>query len=206
MINYGTTMKWLDSHRKVSPGYGTVHSNAKLPRGTIPGRKVGIVVISAISCFMIAAVSNSVLAQDSPKEMQPPFEYMITKIKVSNLEKSLEFYSSFFGYKEVLRTPVSAAGMVQVYTTKGGQNYQHGLTLVHEKEKNAPIPKGALHTIVFSVMDLLNLVDRIESAGYEITMAPRETKNYTSSVSSSAVIAYALDPDGYPVEMVEWKP
>lgn len=206
MINLKTRPKWLDSHEKISGTPGIVHSRAKLLKGLMASRKVGIGVISAISCLMLAAVSPSLLAQDSPEDLRPPFEYMITKINVADLEKSLEFYSSFFGYKEVLRTPVSAAGMVQVYTTKGGRNYQHGLTLVSEQERIAPVVKGALHTIVFSVKDIANLVDRIEAAGYEITMAPRETKNYASSVSSSAVIAYALDPNGYPVEMVEWKP
>ncbi len=169
-------------------------------------RKVRIAVISATTCLMIVAVMENLFAQDSLEELQPPFEYMITKINVVDLEKSLEFYSSFFGYKEVLRTPVSPAGVVQVYTTKDGRNFQHGLTLVHEKERNAPVAMGALRTIVFSVHDIAGLVDRIEAAGYEITRAPRETKNYATSVTSSAVIAYALDPNGYPVEMVEWKP
>ena len=169
-------------------------------------RKVRVALISATMCLMSAAFMQKLSAQHSSEKLHPPFEYMVTKISVVELEKSLEFYSSFFGYKEVLRTPVSLAGVVQVYTTKNGRNFQHGLTLVHEKERNVPIAKGALHTIVFSVDDIASLVDRIEAAGYEITMAPRETKNYATSVTSSAVIAYALDPNGYSVEMVEWKP
>ena len=169
-------------------------------------QKVRIAVISATTYLMIVVFTQKLLAQDSLEELHPPFEYMVTKISVVELEESLEFYSSFFGYKEVLRTPVSPAGVVQVYTTKDGLNFQHGLTLVHEKERNVPVAKGALHTIVFSVDDIAGLVDRIEAAGYEITMAPRETKNYATSVTSSAVIAYALDPNGYSVEMVEWKP
>jgi catechol 2,3-dioxygenase-like lactoylglutathione lyase family enzyme len=155
--------------------------------------------------FILTAVPQNSSAHDSSENLQPPFEYMITKIVVANLDKSIEFYSRFFGYKEVLRTPRSAAGVINVYTTKGGQNYQHGLTFVHKAGVSKPIEKGALHTIVFSVKDIAGLVNRIEAAGYEITMAPRETKNYSDSVTSSAVIAYALDPDGYPVEMVEWK-
>jgi hypothetical protein len=83
---------------------------------------------------MTVAISQESLAQDCPEDLQPPFEYMITKIRVADLEKSLEFYSSFFGYKEVLRTPESPAGAVQVYTSKDGCNFRHGLTLVREKD------------------------------------------------------------------------
>lgn len=169
-------------------------------------RNTRIAMVSVAACLMTVAISEDSLAQDCPEDLQAPFEYMITKINVLDLDESLEFYSSFFGYKEVLRTPVSSSGVVQVYTTKDGCNFRHGLTFVHEKERGEAIAKGALNTIVFSVLDIANLVNRIEAAGYEITMRPFETKNYATPVTSSAVIAYALDPNGYPVEMVEWKP
>ena len=172
----------------------------------MPYRKIRIALISIATCLMTVAIPEDSLAQDCPEDLQAPFEYMITKVNVLELDESLEFYASFFGYKEVLRTPVSPAGVVQVYTTKDGCNFRHGLTLVHEKDRNEAIAKGALNTIVFSVLDIVGLVNRIEAAGYEITMAPFETKNYATPVTSSAVIAYAVDPNGYPVEMVEWKP
>ena len=59
---------------------------------------------------------------------------------------------------------------------------------------------------MFSVRDISGLIKRLEAAEHKIVSPPTETKNYASSVTSSAVIAYTLDPDGYSVEMVEWKP
>ena len=136
----------------------------------------------------------------------PPFEYMVTKIEVVDLERSLAFYRDFFGYQEVLRTPVSPAGMVQVYTTRGGHNFRDGLTLVAQRDRAGPIVPGALNTLVFSVTNLRQVLARIAAAGYTITKQPIETRNYPSPVTSSVVIAYVQDPNGYRIEIVEWKP
>ena len=169
-------------------------------------RKTQLAAILVVTTLALCAVGFQAAAQSPTNTPRPPFEYMQIKINVGDLEKSMEFYSTFFGYKEVMRTPVSPSGMINVVTTKNGKDFQDGLIFVHQQGKSAPKDPGALNTILFSVRDISGLIKRLEAAGHKIVSPPTETKNYASSVTSSAVIAYTLDPDGYSVEMVEWKP
>jgi lactoylglutathione lyase len=136
----------------------------------------------------------------------PPFEYMVTKIDVSDLEKSLRFYSDFLGYQEVIRTRPTPEGSVQVYTTRGGHNFRDGLTFVHTPGRAISPNNPGLHTLVFSIKNIDETLRKITSAGYKIVRPARETKAYVTSKSSSVIIAYVADPDGYQVELVEWRP
>jgi predicted enzyme related to lactoylglutathione lyase len=63
-----------------------------------------------------------------------------------------------------------------------------------------------LHTLVFSIKNIETTLGKIAAAGYKIIRPARETKAYVTEKSSSVVIAYVADPDGYQVELVEWKP
>ena len=150
---------------------------------------------------MIAAATTSITAEESP-----PFEYMVTKIDVGDLEKSLRFYSEFLGYQEVIRTRPAIDGSVQVYTTRGGENFQHGLTFVHTPGRIISPNNPGLHTLVFSIKDIIATLNKMNAAGFRTIHSARETKAYVSSKSSSVVIAYVADPNGYQVELVEWKP
>jgi len=136
----------------------------------------------------------------------PPFEYMVTKIDVSDLDKSVRFYSEFLGYKEVIRTRPTPEGSVQVYTTHGGENFRDGLTFVYTPGRTISANNPGLHTLVFSIKNLDETLGKMIAAGHKVLRPPRETKAYVSSKSSSVVIAYVADPDGYQLELVEWKP
>lgn len=137
---------------------------------------------------------------------RPPFEYMVTKIDVRDLDESLRFYSEFLGYREVIRTKPAANGSVQVYTTRGGKNFRDGLTLVHTPGREWKPGSVGLHTLVFSIRDIHDTLRRLSAAGYTITRPAQETQAYATEASSGVVIAYVADPNGYSVELVEWKP
>lgn len=139
-------------------------------------------------------------------EERPPFEYMVTKIDVSDLDRSLKFYSDFLGYQEVIRTPPTPEGSVQAYTTRGGQNFRDGLTFVYTPGRVISPKNPGLHTLVFSIKDLNNTLSKMTAAGYPLIRPARETKAYVTETSSSVIIAYVADPDGYQVELVEWRP
>jgi len=161
-------------------------------------------VLFVTGALILGAIPSPASAAEEVRKA--PFEYLIFKVRVGDLQKSLDFYATFFGYKEVLRTKPSPTGAVQVYLTRGGENFRDGLTLVHDPANPPPADRGALHTIVFSVRDIMGTVKRLEGAGHKITRPPTSTGNYPSPLTSSAVIGYTVDPNGYPVEMVEWKP
>ena len=169
-------------------------------------RRLVLLLSAAFALCLAGGVCADSNPAAAPAGARPPFEYTVTKINVLNLDESVAFYAQFFGYREVLRTKPSPSGMVQVYTTRGGENFRDGLTFVHDPGRTGPLERGALNTLVFSVTDIADVVRRIEAAGYKITRAPFETRGYPTPVTSAAVIAYAADPSGYPVEIVEWKP
>jgi catechol 2,3-dioxygenase-like lactoylglutathione lyase family enzyme len=156
------------------------------------------VLLSAIAIFSLFPTAHA--------DNAPPFEYMVTKIDVSNLDESLRFYSEFLGYQEVIRTKPSAEGSVQVYTTRGGKNFRDGLTFVYTPGQAISPKTPGLHTLVFSITNLEETLRKMAAAGYRVVSPAKETKAYATAISSSVVIAYVADPDGYRVELVEWKP
>lgn len=166
--------------------------------------KVYVALVAATISASLMLPATGLHAGETDADTGPPFEYMATKIWVHDLEASLAFYETVFGYQQVIRTATSPIGMVQVYTTRGGHDFQDGLTLVYEPDRALP-GAGALHTLVFSVRDLADTIKRIEATSQPITRAPREVTNYASAVSSRVIIAFAEDPNGYAIEIVEWR-
>lgn len=158
------------------------------------------------SWLCLIAFAITALAPVARADEGPPFEYMVTKIDVGDLEKSLRFYSEFLGYQEVIRTRPTAEGSIQVYTTRGGQNFRDGLTFVHTPGRATSPNNPGLHTLVFSIKNIEATLGKIAAAGYKIIRPARETKAYVTAKSSSVVVAYVADPNGYQVELVEWKP
>ncbi|QNT78777.1 lactoylglutathione lyase [Entomobacter blattae] len=124
--------------------------------------------------------------------------YLHTMIRVSNLEKSLEFYKAL-GMKEIRRKEVPAGKYTLVYV--GFADNAHGqaeveLTYNWGQDDGYELGTGFGHLAV-GVDDIHASVERIRSAGFKVTREPGPVKFGTT------MIAFVEDPDGYKVEVIQ---
>jgi len=128
-------------------------------------------------------------------------EVIVSKITVSNLHRSLDFYTRVVGLKEFRMLPIprpdlddpDASGMV--YLNFSGSPADPFLCLVKQKGL-VPTPESARLTWVgFKVVNTRAAVDRAKAAGVSVVLEPTEFMG--------TVGAAVRDPDGYMVDLVQ---
>ena len=151
---------------------------------------------SLTACAPETATTNAD-AQAAPAEAQAPPQrdplLSAIGIGVSDLEASTDFYVNVMGMEQVrtyelsymdevlLRYPENETYIVLMHWTDGSErNY-----------KDLPIK------IVQRVADPAALANRIREAGFEVTREPQP-----SDQVGGAVVGFALDPDGYTLEIL----
>ena len=117
-------------------------------------------------------------------------------LKVSNLQRSLDFYSGLLGFKLTMMYGEDAA-----FISAGGYHHHIGLNTWHSKG-SAPAPEqypGLYHTAILypTRKDLAEAFMRIQKAGYPFTGA---------SDHGVSEALYLDDPDGNGVELYWDKP
>jgi len=112
-------------------------------------------------------------------------------LKVSNLEKSLEFYRDLLGFEVMMYYGNQAA-----FISAGGYHHHIGLNTWHSKDAPPANPEGVglYHTaIVYPTRkDLAIIFDRLQKAKYPFTGA---------SDHGVSEALYLDDPDGNGVEL-----
>jgi catechol 2,3-dioxygenase-like lactoylglutathione lyase family enzyme len=131
-----------------------------------------------------------------------PAEFIMTKITVSNLRKSYDFYTKTLGLKEVpiAALPKPAIDDPEVAFTEVALNFSGSMAdahLVLVKQKcRMPAPESARLTwIGIKVADVRAAVKQAEAAGFSIEVQPKPV--------FGLLIALVRDPDGYLVELLE---
>lgn len=155
---------------------------------------------------ILAALAFSFVQTASAAEDVPATEsaYLLTKIRVNNVDKSLAFYRDFLGYKEVRRVSNDKTGLVEVVISPAGKELESGLVLYYAPaEKWQQHETNAMKNLMISVRNADALNKKLEAAGYKLKSS-REMK-VDRAYASSVVITYVTDPDGHLIEMVEWK-
>lgn len=117
-------------------------------------------------------------------------------LKVSDIQKSLDFYCGLLGFELTTMYGESAA-----FISAGGYHHHIGLNTWYSKD-SGPAPKnfpGLFHTAVLypTRKDLAEIVLRIQKAGYRFTGA---------SDHGVSEAFYLDDPDGNGVELYWDKP
>ena len=117
-------------------------------------------------------------------------------LKVSNIERSLAFYSGLLGFEII-----TAYGSQAVFISAGGYHHHIGLNTWHSKD--APPARregvGLYHTAILypTRKDLAVIYERLKTANYPLTGA---------SDHGVSEALYLNDPDGNGVELYWDKP
>ena len=154
--------------------------------------------MNAMRLLLGACLATAPLSAWAQPSAPPPTELFLTGLNVSNLDRSIDFYTRVLGLAEYKRYG-DVSGQVQVLLGTPGQAPARSvLVLVWRKDHNGPYQLGtAFSRIGVRTPDAQALVGRVKAAGYKVTHEPARASQ------TSPVLAFVTDPDGYPVEVIQ---
>lgn len=126
-----------------------------------------------------------------------PITFDHTRIRVSDLEKSIAWYCKTCGFEVVKRTDKSPSGNQLAHLQIPGST--HKLELTFSPDFKVEFPEDLIHTCI-RVDDIVAHCQMIEDAGIEVW--PDGWKQKFTSPDGSKM-AFITDPDGYEVEILQ---
>lgn len=121
--------------------------------------------------------------------------FLHTRIRVSDLEKSVTFYCTHFGFVVLKRVPVSPSGNQIVHLELPGN--KHTLELTYSEDYEVKVPEDLMH-IAVGVSDIISFCDGLEKKGIEIW-----PEGWREKFQTGKKMAFVDDPDGYEIEILE---
>jgi lactoylglutathione lyase len=120
-----------------------------------------------------------------------------TMIRVGNLEKSIDFYTKALGMKVLRQRDYPDGKFTLAFLGYGPEDSHTAIELTYNYGVSSyEIGTGFGH-VAIGVSDIHAACEAIRQGGGKITREPGPMKHGTT------VIAFAVDPDGYKVELIE---
>lgn len=125
--------------------------------------------------------------------------FLHTRIRVSDLEKSVDWYCTHCGFEVKDRNDKSPAGNQIVNLAIPGSS--HWLELTYSPDYEVKVPEDLMHCCI-GVDDIIGYCQKLEDAGVEIWPADWKTK---FAEDEKWALAFIDDPDGYEMEILSNK-
>jgi len=123
--------------------------------------------------------------------------FLHTMLRVTNLEKSVEFYTRLMGMQEIRRRDVPDGKYTLVFVGYGPEESHTALELTY----NYGVDKYEMGTqfghLAISFPDVAATCEKLRKEGVKITREAGPVKFGTT------VIAFIEDPDGYKIELIQ---
>lgn len=123
-------------------------------------------------------------------------KFLHTRIRVSDLEKTIAFYGKL-GFECTRRTEKSPAGNQLAFLELAGN--EHFLELCHSPDFEVRFPEDLMHTAI-GVEDIMAFCEKLEADGLEVW--PEDWRE-AFPAGTRTKMAFVTDPDGYEVEILE---
>jgi len=122
-------------------------------------------------------------------------KFLHTRIRVSDLDRSIDFYCKHLGFQLKQRSDQSPSGNHIAHLALPGN--AHLLELTWSADYKLTIPEDLMH-LAFGVPDLIAYCGQLEKAGIEIW-----PENWREKFISGQKMAFIDDLDGYEIELLE---
>jgi lactoylglutathione lyase len=129
--------------------------------------------------------------------MSESFKYLHTMLRVGDLDRSVAFYTTHLGMKELRRRDVPEGKYTLAFLGYGDESAHTALELTYNYGVTSYEMGGAFGHLAIGVPDIYGLCERLRAAGVKITREPGPVKFGTT------LIAFIEDPDGYKIELIE---
>lgn len=123
-------------------------------------------------------------------------KFLHTRIRVSDLERSIDWYSRSCGFTVHKRSDKSPAGNQIVHLALPGN--EHMLELTYSPDYTVEFPEDLMHTCI-GVDDIVEYCGKLEADGFDIWPSDWKEK----FTSGEMKMAFLTDPDGYELEILE---
>ncbi len=120
-----------------------------------------------------------------------------TMLRVRDLDASLDFYCQHFGMKLLRKQDFPGGEFTLAFVGYGDESDTAVLELTHNWGDNEYDLGNAYGHIAIGVDDAYAFCDNLKKNGVEVVREPGPMKHGTT------VIAFAKDPDGYMVELIQ---
>ncbi len=120
-----------------------------------------------------------------------------TMLRVRDLDASLDFYCQHFGMKLLRKQDFPGGEFTLAFVGYGDESETAVLELTHNWGDNEYDLGNAYGHIAIGVDDAYAFCDNLKKNGVEVVRDPGPMKHGTT------VIAFAKDPDGYMVELIQ---
>src|SRR5687767_9960014 len=120
-----------------------------------------------------------------------------TMIRVTNLDKSIDFYTNIFGMKLLRRKDYPDGKFTLAFVGYGDEGSNAVLELTHNWDTHSYELGNAFGHIAIAVPDAYKACDDISAKGGNVVRPAGPMKH------GGSVIAVVKDPDGYMIELVQ---
>ena len=120
-----------------------------------------------------------------------------TRIRVSNIESSIDWYCKTCGFQVLKRTERSPSGNQLAHLQIPGST--HNLELTYSPDYELKVPEDLVHTCI-RVDDIVAYSEMLEGLDLSIDLWP---SNWREKFLEGKKMAFITDPDGYEVEILE---
>jgi len=124
-------------------------------------------------------------------------KFLHTRVRVSDLDRSIKWYQDYCGFHLRSRSDRSPAGNHIAHLELPGN--EHTLELTWSPDYRLHVQEDLMHFAI-GVPDLIAYCDGLEKKGVEIWPG-----DWRTTFPSGRKMAFITDPDGYEVELLERK-
>lgn len=122
-----------------------------------------------------------------------------TMLRVTDLEKSIEFYTNIFGMNLLRKKDFPEGKFTLAFIGYGDESDNTVIELTHNWETDSYELGNAYGHIAIAVDNAYKACDEITAKGGVVVRPAGPMKH------GSTVIAFVKDPDGYMIELIETK-
>lgn len=120
-----------------------------------------------------------------------------TMIRVTNLDKSLDFYTNIFGMQVLSRKDFPEGRFTLVFVGYGDMEHNAVIELTHNWDTDQYELGNAFGHIAIAVDDAYKACEDISAKGGNVVRPAGPMKH------GGSVIAFVKDPDGYMIELIQ---
>jgi lactoylglutathione lyase len=120
-----------------------------------------------------------------------------TMIRVTDLDKSIDFYTNIFGMQQLSRKDYPDGRFTLAFVGYGSDDTNTVLELTHNWDTKSYELGNAFGHIAIAVQDAYKACDDITAKGGKV-VRPAGPRKF-----GGGVIAFAEDPDGYKIELIQ---
>lgn len=134
-----------------------------------------------------------------------PNRILFAMLRVSDLEKSIAFYTDYLGMREIERETFKDAKFTAVYMGYGEKNSDTVLELTHNWGNDGYEHGTYFGNISLAVEDVYALESFLKEKNVEILRPAGELSITPDETGKLYTLAHIADPDGYRIELIQTK-